>query len=165
MGEVLKTAETVRLEFFQPKYKLDLENYDLSEEQMKFTAHPLQALIPCEKEEGRDPILILSNGEPAGFFVLHGWEGVKEFYGNKQALLLRAYSVDSSFQGKGVAKQSLKMLPTFVKERYTGINEVILAVNFSNHVAQHVYKSSGFVDKGIRAMGRMGEMYILHLEL
>lgn len=165
MRDTIKTIETVRLEFFQSKYKQQLEDYYLSEEQVQFTAHPLNALDTREEDEERDPVLILSNDQPAGFFILHGWEGVKEFYGNKKALLLRAYSVDSSFQGKGIAKQSLKLLPDFVKEHFPGINEIILAVNISNFVAQHVYKSSGFVDKGIRGMGRKGEMYILHLEL
>jgi RimJ/RimL family protein N-acetyltransferase len=165
MGDLLKTVGTIRLEFFDPKYKQQLENYYLTEEHNQFTSHPQNAIGLCEEEEGRAPVLILSDDQTAGFFVLHGWEGVKEFYGNQKALLLRSYSVDSSFQGKGIAKHSLKLLPSFVKEHFPEINEIILAFNLNNLVAQHVYKSSGFVDKGIRAMGRKGEMYILHLEL
>ncbi|WP_223590124.1 GNAT family N-acetyltransferase [Neobacillus bataviensis] len=154
-----------RLEFYQTENLHLLENYYLSQEQSRFTAHPIDAIRACENDEERVPTLILYKDKIAGFFVLHGWNGVKDYSDNKQALLLRAYSVDSSFQGKGIAQSSLELLPAFVKEHFPGKNEIILAVNQINTIAQHVYKKSGFIDEGIRAMGRQGPMYILHMKL
>ncbi|MGG1675507.1 GNAT family N-acetyltransferase [Neobacillus sp. NRS-1170] len=153
-----------RLEFYQPKYLHLFEEYYLSEEQSRFTAQPIDAIRACENDQERIPILILYEDKIAGFFVLHGWNGAKDYSNNKQALLLRAYSVDSSFQGKGIAQKSLELLPAFVKEHFPGKNEIILAVNQINTIAQHVYKKCGFVDEGIRAMGRQGPMYILHMK-
>lgn len=155
----------VRLGFYQSDYKSNIDTYHLKEEQLRFTALPKDALQKCEIEENRYPIMILLNEELAGFFVLHGWEGVKEFSDNQKALLLRAYSIELSAQGKGVAKESLRSLPSFVKKHFPEANEIILAVNHQNYTAQHVYKSSGFIDHGQRAMGRSGEMFIMHLEL
>jgi RimJ/RimL family protein N-acetyltransferase len=165
MGNYLNSLEMVRLAFYQPKYKHQLEQYHLAADQIKFTAHPLDAILTCEIEKDRFSLLILSNDVPAGFFVLHGWEGIKSYSDNKKALLLRAYSINSTFQGRGIAKESLRLLPSFVKEHFPEINEIILAVNYKNFAAQHVYKKSGFIDKGIRAMGNQGELFIMHLNL
>lgn len=155
----------VSLDFYQLKHKPGLEDYYLSAEQSKFTGMPLEQIEICQNEDDRYPIVILFNGTPAGFFVLHGWEGVKAFSDNKNALLLRAYSINTSFQGKSIATQSLQLLPEFVKEHFPDKNEVILAVNKINERAQYVYKHCGFEDKGIHAMGRIGEMYIYHMKI
>jgi RimJ/RimL family protein N-acetyltransferase len=157
--------EIVSLVFYQPEYRVMLSNYSLSKEQQRFTALPADALEKCEFEPDRHPIVILYDNQPAGFFVLHGWEGVKEFSNNKEAILLRAYSINADFQGKGIASQSIKLLSSFVKEHFPYVNEIILAVNHANIVAQTVYKKGGFEDKGLRAMGREGEMFIYHLNV
>ncbi|MGZ4162343.1 MAG: GNAT family N-acetyltransferase, partial [Neobacillus sp.] len=116
-----------------------MENYFLSEEQIKFTSHPLDAITKCEDEDDPIPIMIFHNDVPAGFFVLHGWNGVQEYSDNERALLLRAYSIDSKYQGKGIAKESLRLLPSFISEHFINKNEIILAVNHKNFVAQYVY--------------------------
>lgn len=74
---------------------------------------------------------------------------------------MRAYSIDSRQQGRGFAKQSLQLLPSFIKKHFPENNEVILAVNLKNKAAQHVYKKAGFVDKGKRIMGNKGKQLIL----
>ncbi|MBS8263678.1 GNAT family N-acetyltransferase [Mesobacillus boroniphilus] len=157
--------EIVSLVFYKPEYKVMLSNYSLSVEQQRYTAFPVDALHKCESEPDRHPIVILYGKQPAGFFVLHGWEGVKDLSNNKDAILLRAYSINAEYQGKGIASQSIRLLSSFVKEHFAVVNEIILAVNHANIIAQTVYKKGGFVDKGIRAMGREGEMYIYHLDV
>lgn len=155
----------VRLVFYQSDYEKRMEAYHLTEDQLNFTGHPKEAIEKCEREDERIPVLIISDEEIAGFFVLHRWEGVKEYWNNKNAILLRAYSIEASAQGKGIAKESLKLLPAFVKEHFPSVNEIILAVNHGNFAAQHVYRITGFIDKGIRSMGRNGELFIMHMEL
>lgn len=86
--------EVVSLVFYKPEYKERLSNYSLSVEQQRYTALPVDALQICESEPDRHPIVILYGHQPAGFFVLHGWEGVKDFSDNNDALLLRAYSIN-----------------------------------------------------------------------
>jgi RimJ/RimL family protein N-acetyltransferase len=133
----------------------------LHEEQKKYTAMPLDALQQCELDAERHPVLIFLGSQIAGFFVLHGWEGVKQFIDNKDAMLLRAYSIDARMQGKGVAHHSMVLLPVFVREHFPETKEIILAVNHANTIAQHVYRKGGFIDNGVRAMGSEGEMFIL----
>ncbi|WP_100488312.1 GNAT family N-acetyltransferase [Sporolactobacillus pectinivorans] len=156
---------SVALEFYSDKYNAQLSHYHLTEDQLNYTASPLEAIKKCKKDSERCPIIILYRGEPAGFLVLHGWEGVKDYSENRAALLLRAYSIDGAYQGKGIATQSLLLLDSFVKKNFPDKKEIILAVNHNNFIAQHVYKKSGFTDTGKRAIGRKGEMFILHKHL
>jgi len=157
--------EVISLDFFKPEYNGLLEDYQLLEGQMKYTALPLDALEKCDVDPGRHPVAILYGKKLAGFFVLHGWDGAKAYSDNQDAILLRAYSVNAVFQGKGVAKSSMRLLPSFVKKNFPSTNEIILAVNHANNIAQHVYFKGGFIDKGIRAMGNEGEMLILHMDV
>lgn len=158
-------STNISLQFYDPIYDEQLKNYFLLPEQLNFTGWPIDNIDLCKLESERHAILILSNNEVAGFFVLHGWEGVRQYSENENAILLRAYSINANFQGKGIAKQSLKLLPTFVKEHFHDKNEIILGVNHKNIAAQKVYSKSGFIDKGNRVMGRKGELYIMHLDL
>jgi RimJ/RimL family protein N-acetyltransferase len=164
-NSAISQGTITRLEVYDKLLHKTIENYILTDEQLKFTAHPLVALKACENNEGRIPIVISSGDEIAGFFVLHGWDGVKEYSENQNALLLRAYSIHNSSQGKGIAKLSLQLLPDFVREHFPEVNEIILAVNHENKKAQYVYKTAGFKDTGIRSTGRNGELFILFMNL
>ncbi|WP_102028369.1 GNAT family N-acetyltransferase [Salirhabdus sp. Marseille-P4669] len=155
----------ISLAFYKDSYKKELSMFSLPDEQSQFTAYPLEALKKCELDQERFPIVILWKGIPAGFFVLHGWNGVKTYSENQNALLLRAFSIDSIYQGKGMAKQSIKLLPAFVKEHFPHINEIVLGVNHANSVAQHVYLKGGFMDKGKRIIGKKGEQFVFHLTI
>lgn len=159
------SKESVSLEFYIPEFKNALLDYDLLEGQRRYTAFPADALEKCKEDPERHPVVILYDNHPAGFFVLHGWSGVKDYSDNQNAMLLRAYSINLSFQGKGIATKSILLLKNFVKEHFPEVDEIILTVNHSNIMAQNVYKKGGFVDQGRRAMGREGEMYIYHLFL
>jgi GNAT superfamily N-acetyltransferase len=157
--------DVVTLSFFKSEYTPMLECYHLHEEQKRFTAMPLEALKSCHLEEDRHPVAIFSGRQLAGFFVLHGWEGVKAYSDNEDAILLRAYSICTGFQGKGIGRRTMELLPAFVKEHFPDKKEIILGVNHSNSIAQQLYLKGGFIDKGIRVMGRQGEMLILQKEL
>lgn len=153
----------VKLETFQTNHLEYLEAYNLTESQLKFTAHPRDALKTCETDKGRLPVVILSNGVPAGFFVLYQGEEIPTYTSNPNALLLRAYSVALPFQGRGIAQRSLELLPDFVRRNFPQVNEIVLAVNVRNEGAQRVYLRAGFEDSGRRVVGRMGEQYVYAL--
>ncbi|WP_369404899.1 GNAT family N-acetyltransferase [Piscibacillus salipiscarius] len=131
----------------------------------RYASKALDALKQFQEDPSRHPIVILYNGQPAGFFILHGWEGVQRYSNNTNALLIRSYSINAKFQGNGIAKQSLFELEDFVKEHFPDKDEIILAVNKKNTVAQQVYLKGGFVDSGQRMMGRKGELYIFRKSL
>ncbi|RHW37219.1 GNAT family N-acetyltransferase [Neobacillus notoginsengisoli] len=153
----------VALEFYQEHHRPSFEDYNLPEEQLKYTAVPLEEVKKCAEDSKRHPVVILHNGVPAGFFVLHESEGIREHSENPTAILLRGYSVSARHQGKGIARRSLELLPGFVKRNFPGKSEIVLAVNHANLAAQHVYVKAGFSDRGRRVVGPIGEQFVLHL--
>ncbi|RDI45590.1 GNAT family N-acetyltransferase [Falsibacillus pallidus] len=155
----------VELDFMKSEYIPFLKNYHLDTEQREFTAMPMGALEKCEKDVERHPIVILYKGEPAGFFVLHEGDGPKTYTDDPHALLLRAYSISTSFQGKGIAKESMKRLPGFVQKHFPDKKEVVLGVNHGNQPAKTLYLKAGFEDRGGRFHGRKGEQFILHMPI
>lgn len=104
----------------------------------------------------------MERGNLVTFFDLHKNEGVKPYSDNRNSILLKAFSTDTYCQGKGYAKQALMILPSFIKENFNGINEILLAVNVKNEVAQELYKKIGFKDEGLRKMGKKGELIIMN---
>ncbi|MGD6874792.1 GNAT family N-acetyltransferase [Sutcliffiella horikoshii] len=155
----------VKLENYLPKHLEKLIDYKLTESQLEFTSHPKDALLVCETDKGRHPIVILEKGQIAGFFVLYQGEELTKYTDNPNAILLRAYSISVPFQGKGVAGKSLDLLPDYVERNFPYVDEVALAVNLRNEAAQRVYLRSGFKDSGRRVMGRMGEQYVYQLKV
>ncbi|TYS67858.1 GNAT family N-acetyltransferase [Sutcliffiella horikoshii] len=159
------TKSEVILEGYQTGHLEELIKYELTESQLTFTSHPKDALLACETDRGRHPIVILEKGKPAGFFVLYQGEELPSYTDNPNAILLRAYSVAVPFQGKGIAGKSLELLPNYVKRNFPHVDEVVLAVNVRNETAQRVYLRAGFKDSGRRVMGRMGEQYLYRIRV
>lgn len=160
-----RIMDSITLEFYHDAYAQQADHYKLSPEQREFTSMPIPAIELCGVEENRHPVMILQKSRLAGFFVLQGWEGAKLYCDNQNSLLLRAYSVDADYQGKGIARRSLELLPAFAEEHFPEKNEIVLAVNERNRAARHVYEKAGFRDTGRRIMGRKGLQHILHVAL
>jgi len=165
----IKTAvvelEAICLKFYCAAYLPQLKKYHLSISHREFTGMPLQSIEICSKDKNRHPVIIDYHGSAIGYFVLHSGSGVEDYSTNDFALLLRTYSIDSRYQGMGIAKQSMKLLPAFVKQHFPEVNEIVLAVNQRNGAAQRVYTGSGFLDTGRKLMGRKGKQLIFHMNL
>jgi RimJ/RimL family protein N-acetyltransferase len=148
----------IELQILKTEYLQSLNRFSLPSEQEQFTAMPKDML---EVTHERHPIVILSNSEPVGFFVLHSSERVKEYTDNLNALLLTAFSINYKHQGKGYAKKGLQQIDQLVKRLYPKCNEIVLAVNHKNISAQKVYEKAGYQDTGRRKIGRLGEQFIM----
>lgn len=151
----------MELYFYNDGFKNALDQYQLTEDQLRFTSGPKECIKLSNGDSERSSILAIENDQFVNFFVLHINEGVKPYSDNVNAILLRAFSTDFRHQGKGYAKKALMLLPVFVKENFSEVNEIVLAVNLRNEVAQGLYKKCGFVDEGERRMGPKGELIIM----
>ncbi|MCM3596006.1 GNAT family N-acetyltransferase [Metabacillus idriensis] len=150
------------LQLYKPEYFNLVNEFHLPAEQLQFTAQPSEML---EVTEERHPVVILSENEPVGFFVLHSSDRVQEYTENPVAMLLTAFSINHVHQGKGYAVQGLNELKVFVNQSFPACNEVVLAVNKRNIPAQKLYQKAGFTDTGRRKNGRIGEQLILSLKV
>lgn len=158
----MQTTEHLQLSHFSNEHIARLHSFELPKEQIQFTSLPNHYQ---EVTEGQHRIVILHNGEPVGFFLLHSTDRVKDYSDNPQAMLLTALSINQTQQGKGYAKQAMLLLRKFVMDEFPACNELVLAVNHKNIAAQQLYLKVGFQDTGTRKMGPIGEQYIMNVML
>ena len=155
----------MKLHFYNHEFDKLIENYTLTDEQLRFTGTPKDAIDLSNAEQNRYSILAVKNEQLVTFFSLHKGEGVKPFSTNDNAILIRSFSTDFHQQGKGYGKNALMLTPEFVRSHFIGINEIVLAVNVKNEIAQALYKKCGYIDKGVREMGRSGELIVMSYHL
>ena len=138
-----------------------IESYMLTADQLYFTDTPKEAIALATRDVDRHPILAMEDGLLVTFFVLHTNEGVKPYTDNKHAILVRTFSTSFYHIGKGYGTKALLALPHFLETNYSEINEIVLAVNYRNEAAQGLYQKCGFVDTGLRAQGKKGELIVM----
>ncbi|HJF32138.1 MAG TPA: GNAT family N-acetyltransferase [Sporosarcina psychrophila] len=155
----------MELHFYNHTFDELIENYILTDEQLRFTGTPKEAIDFSNAEQNRYSILAMKNEQLVTFFSLHKGEGVKPFSPNNNAILIRSFSTDFHQQGKGYGKNALMLTPEFVRNHFMGINEIVLAVNVKNKSAQALYKKCGYIDEGVREMGRNGELIVMSYHL
>ncbi|WP_438317085.1 GNAT family N-acetyltransferase [Sporosarcina sp. FA9] len=153
-------SETVKVGKYKPEFLKALKEFELPTEKAQYTS--FSAVILEKLTDDQYPIVILSNDEPVGFFLLQSTDRVKEFTDNPRALLLTALSIDNSKQGKGLAKGAMNLIKQFVNQEFSEYDEIILAVNHKNIPAQNLYKRVGFSDTGKRKIGKIGEQFIFN---
>ena len=153
----------MELVVFKEPYRNLIDEYQLVESQLQFTGHPQHCLKLVSAS--RTPILGIVDGNLVTYFDLHKEEGVEPYSDNQNAILVRAFSTDFRKQGKGYAKQALKLLPAFVKKNFPQVDEIVLAVNVKNVAAQELYKKCGFIDHGERRQGTKGELIVMSYSL
>ncbi|WP_026690211.1 GNAT family N-acetyltransferase [Alteribacter aurantiacus] len=150
--------DQTELVHYSPDYLFQLMNFHLPREQAKYTSLPKDAL---QVSKGQHRIVILSNKDPAGFFILTRTEKVKRFTENPCAMLLTSLSINEPFQRKGIASAGMHQLKKFIKREFPACDEVVLSVNKKNQAAQQLYEKVGFKKTGKTITGPVGEQYIL----
>jgi len=152
--------ELIRLTPYEPKYDIALADFTLNNEQVRFTAFPVEVLEEAIQHVDRFPVVIVRDDMPVGFFVLHRHSEYAAAIQSPDAILIRALSVSSEHQGKGYALAAMKALPAFVHQFHPMMNAIILAVNEQNIPAQRLYLKAGYTDTGARFMGTHGMQFI-----
>lgn len=140
-----------------------IQQYVLTDDQLLYTISPEDAV--AELNDEKRAILAFDDDLFVTFFVLHEGTGPQQFMGSPNAILLRSFSTDNRFQGKGYAKKALQLVPTYIQENYSQVDTIVLAVNIENNHAQSLYLKSGYEDAGKRMIGRRGELIILEYKL
>lgn len=157
----------ITLSFYKPEDFEDLTSYDLDELQSQFTAMPKATLeIIKEKNTGdKFPISIFYNDKAVGFFVLDFGNDKFELTENENSTLLRSLSINPDYQGKGIGKKAIIVLSDFVKNHFPECSEVVLAVNFQNKSAYHLYLKCGFEDQGKTREMSKGSQHLLNKKI
>ncbi|MGM0951052.1 MAG: GNAT family N-acetyltransferase [Bacillota bacterium] len=156
-------TQDISLSFYKPEHSPELQSFTLNNDDKRFTSLPKEVLTQALGIQDRYPAVILNDNLPVGFFILHtSKETLAPYTSNPFALLLSSLSLNAEHHGKGYAKKAMLQLPSFVSSYFPWCDEIILAVNHLNTRAKHLYMKSGFLDKGRRKIGPLGEQLILH---
>ncbi|MEK5267629.1 MULTISPECIES: GNAT family N-acetyltransferase [unclassified Heyndrickxia] len=155
----------LELVFYNDDFKQQLDNYTITDDQLRFTGHPDEAIALAKDDPERHPVVAVRHNMITNFFVLHEKNGARPYTSHPHAILLRTFSTDFHQQGKGYARQCLKQLPHFVRTHFPEIEQMVLGVNTENVAAQNLYRQAGFVDEGGRMFGKKGELIIMHYHL
>lgn len=151
----------MKLVNYHSQFERDIEAYYLPNDQLYFSSIPSRGIELSKNNKDRYPVIGVEDNEIVTFFILEEHEAVKAFSDNPKAILLRSFSTNYKYQGQGYARQSLKILPEFLRVHFPHIEKIVLGVNVKNTAAQSLYKKCGYVDEGGRVMGRKGEMIVL----
>ncbi len=156
----------IQLKFYEQK-DFPGVNYALDENQLQYTASAEQALQRIEEREDTlaFPITILKDEDPCGFFVLDFGDDKLELTDNKDAMLLRSFSINPEMQGKGIRTAAMIQVDEFVRENFKDCEEIVLAVNQNNISAYQLYRKVGYHYEGKTRIGRSGPQYIMYKKL
>ena len=156
----------VRLAPVHPDLRERLLRLGPRPDQERFAGPLAETLPAAEADPDREPVAILADDEPVGFFVLHRGPGAGALAPGPRDVLLRAVLVDAAAQGKGIATRALAVLPDYVAERLPGARRIVLSVNVRNPVAIRTYARAGFADTGeLYHGGAAGPQHVFELWL
>lgn len=131
----------------QPEFASAINNYQLPDNQVIFSGLPKAAIQSAANDPDKHPVFLIDkDNKLAVFFILHKKQGVKPYSKNEQAILLRSFSTNYAYQGRGFAKASLELLSPYIREFFPSINEIVLAVNAKNQPAINLYLKCHFKD-------------------
>lgn len=108
------------------------------------------------------PFVMLKNEQLAGFFFLDLDYAENHDFCSSNGAGVRMVMVDQAFQGQGIASQSLRLLPQWLREFYPEITELYLTVNCRNPGAYRCYEKCGYQDTGeLYLGGPVGPQHIM----
>ncbi|MEL5904208.1 GNAT family N-acetyltransferase [Elizabethkingia anophelis subsp. anophelis] len=144
-----------------------LTSYILDETQSQFSLVPREILDNSEIMENkrRFQYTILHESNAAGFFSLDFSADLQNYSDSANAVLLRALSMNPEFQGKGIAKSAMIMLPDFVKKHFPEVEKIVFGVNATNENAYKLYLKTGYLDSGKIYEGVKGPQHIMLMKL
>lgn len=155
----------MRIEPFKPAFQLLIDQYQLSEEQLRYTGTPDFPIKIAENFSFIHPLLGIENDKLTTFFVIDEKKDVHLYTKNTHAVLLRTFSTDQRLQGQGYAKKVLLLLPEYIKSQFPSVTEIVLAVNEENIAPQKLYEKTGFSDTSMRVVSDTGLLKVMHLML
>lgn len=138
-------------------------SYRLDEQQAQFTT----SIDDCvnqrkDLEDSDKSIVVIQLGvTPIGFFILDKGVDRLQLTKNLKSLLIRSYSINPEYQGRGYGKKVMELVADYVIRYYDSVEELVLSVNLENEHAYQIYLKSGFEDTGRKITGIRGAQYVL----
>ncbi|WP_414054404.1 GNAT family N-acetyltransferase [Macrococcus equi] len=130
---------------YTDNFQYDINQFELTEEQLKFVKSPKENLEVAKNDANRQPVFgINKEGIPVVFFVLHLHSEFEHEFGVKNSIYVRSFSTNNRYTKRGYAKQALQLMPAFIHQHYDNIDYITLLVDLPNEIAREMYIKQGF---------------------
>lgn len=137
----------MKLKHYQPQFKQDIEDFQVTREQLLFVRFPQDNIPLSEKVPSRKPILGFNNdGDCVVFFVLQEHSEFEKDFDLPNSIYVRSFVTDKRHLHRGYAKSALLALPQFLKKEFPHIDYITLLVDHPNTIAKEMYHKCGFTE-------------------
>jgi RimJ/RimL family protein N-acetyltransferase len=135
----------------------------VNDEQYDFVGRIAASLPDAEACEGSEPMVILRNGEPIGFYRLERHaRSIADIDFERTTVGLRSFFIDARWQGQGLGAAALTAAMQDVAHRRPTVRDMVLTVNVRNTPALALYRRAGFRETGeLYHGGRSGPQYVM----
>lgn len=142
-----------------------LEQFELTDEQLRFVKSPEVNISVAKEDANRTPIFGLNEaGIPVVFFVLHEHSEFESKFEVDNSIYIRSFATDYRHLRNGYAKQALIALPEFIMSNFPHIKYITLLVDVPNTVAHDMYVKLGF-KQGKKIKGERYPAYCMTKEI
>jgi RimJ/RimL family protein N-acetyltransferase len=133
------------------------------DEQYAFVGRIDASLADAEACEGSEPMAILRNGEPIGFYRLeHRARSIADMDFDRATVGLRSFFIDAQWQGQGLGALALVAVMRDLRLRHPAVQDMVLTVNLRNTPALALYRRAGFRETGgLYHGGRSGPQHVM----
>lgn len=108
---------------------------------------PDQLALVCPNVESIAEVGVVDGAEALGVYTSEGMAGLAVLFHTEREVELHRFMIDRRYQGKGVGKAALRALLDMAAAR-AEVRTMRVKFLHWNTVAEHAYRSVGFVDSG-----------------
>ncbi|RAO76466.1 GNAT family N-acetyltransferase [Dyella jiangningensis] len=133
------------------------------EAQYDFVGPIAVSLVDAEACEGSEPMAILRDGAPIGFYRLeYRPRSIADMDFERATVGLRSFFIDARWQGQGLGARALAAALADLAQRHPQMRDVVLTVNLRNTAALALYRRAGFRETGgLYHGGRSGPQHVM----
>ncbi|UAB71492.1 GNAT family N-acetyltransferase [Vibrio sp. SCSIO 43132] len=152
------------LQPMEPKHLEQVSDLRVEESQLKFVGTMEEILVNVDDKV--HPNVMLSGDRIVGFFLIDTSYPASYEFAQSGSLGLRAFFIDSRYQGNGYGKQAVASLKPFLNDQYPSHHSIYLTVNCKNPGAYRCYDLAGFQDtQELYHGGAAGPQHIMVMPL
>ncbi|WP_207696400.1 hypothetical protein DOK67_0000775 [Enterococcus sp. DIV0212c] len=153
------------LKMYNDTHQTLIDNYCLSETKLRYVREPKIAIALTKKNPQRHAVLVFENEHLVAFLTLFEAKGSSVHSDNENNLLVQDLSTDFRHLRKGYVKKAVQLLPTFIHQHFSNINQLTIVVNEDKAFTQALCMEAGFKDTSHKLPPIYGSQVLLEIPI